>query len=88
MTDFVKPVILLFLIVIAAGVSGGCMAADKGRSVVFWCILCTLFPPALLFLYFASQLRDVQGVYRKCPKCGNMIEWRSTTCIYCEVEPK
>ncbi|MDR3578915.1 MAG: hypothetical protein P4L44_03010 [Oryzomonas sp.] len=52
MLDYVKPVFLGFLVVIVAGVMGGFMAANRGRSVAAWCLLCTLFPPLLLALYF------------------------------------
>ena len=52
MLDYVKPVFLGFLVVIVAGVIGGFMAASRGRSVATWCLLCALFPPLLLVLYY------------------------------------
>ena len=86
MSDSVKPTILLFLIIISAGVIGGFLAADRGRKVAGWCLLCALFPPSLLFLYFARPLREVEGIFRKCPRCGAIIRWRASECKFCRSE--
>jgi hypothetical protein len=52
MLDYVKPVFLGVLIVIVAGAMGGFMAANRRRNVAGWCLLCALFPPLLLAVYF------------------------------------
>jgi len=54
MLDYVKPVFLVFVVVIAAGAMGGFMAANRGRSVAAWCLLCALFPPLLLVLHYVK----------------------------------
>ena len=59
MLDHVKPVFLLFLIIIVSGATGGCLAANSGRNVIVWCLLCALFPPLLLAIYVAKP-RDEQ----------------------------
>lgn len=84
MPGYVKPVFFLFLVVIAAGMTGGFMAAGRGRRVPVWCVLCALLPPFLLILYFARPLREVEGIFRKCRKCGELIKWRATVCKYCK----
>jgi len=52
MADYITPVFLGFLVVIVAGAMGGIMAANRGRNVAEWCLLCALFPPLLLVLYY------------------------------------
>lgn len=86
MPGYVKPVFFLFLIIIAAGMTGGIMAADRERKVPAWCLLCALLPPFLLFLYFARPLREIEGMFRKCSKCGELIKWHAPVCKYCNTE--
>jgi hypothetical protein len=84
MPGYAKPVFSLFLIILVAGMSGGVMAANRGRSVSAWCLLCALLPPFLLLLYFARPLCEVEGMLRKCVKCGELIRWHSPVCKYCK----
>jgi hypothetical protein len=84
MSDYVKPAFFLLLVVFAAGMTGGFMAADRGRRVAAWCLLCALLPPLLLLLYFARPLREVEGIFKKCKKCGELIRWHSPVCKYCK----
>lgn len=86
MSGYVKPVLFLFMVVLVAGMTGGFMAADRGRKVVAWCLLCALLPPFLLLLYFARPLCEVEGIFRKCSKCGELIKYRATVCKYCRSE--
>ncbi len=86
MSDYVKPAVILFLVIIAAGIAGGFLAADRGRRVAGWCLLCALFPPFLLLLYVARPLLEVEGMFRRCLKCGELIKWRSTFCKFCKSE--
>lgn len=83
MPDYAKPVFFVFLVIVIAGMSGGFMAADRGRRVFIWCLICALLPPFLLLLYYAKPLREVEGFFRKCVKCGELIKWRATVCKYC-----
>lgn len=84
MPGYVKPALFLFLVVFSAGMTGGFMAADRGRRVAVWCLLCALLPPLLFVLYFSRPLREVEGMFRKCSKCGELIRWRATVCKYCK----
>ena len=61
MFGYVKPVFLGFLILIVSGAIGGCLAANRGRSVIAWCLLCALFPPLLLVIYFTRPRSQVEG---------------------------
>ena len=84
MQDYVKPVffVLMFVSLVPA-VSGGVMAANRGRMVAVWSLLCALLPPLLLLLYFARPLCEVEGKYRRCPGCSELIKWRDPVCKYC-----
>ena len=84
MSGYAKPAVFLFIIVIAAGICGGFMAADKGRRVAGWCLLSALLPPVLIFLYFARPIREVEGRFRKCLNCGELIKWNVPVCEYCK----
>jgi len=84
MSEYVKPAFLIFFIIIVPGVIGGIMAANRGRSVFAWCLLSALLPPSLLYLYFAGPLSEVEGVFRRCLKCGKLIKWRDQVCKYCQ----
>jgi hypothetical protein len=84
MSGYAKPVIFLFLVVLVAGMTGGFMAANRGRRVSVWCLLCALLPPFLLPLYFARPLCEVEGMFRKCSKCGELIRWHASVCKYCK----
>lgn len=83
MTEYVKPAFAVFLIVLVPGVIGGFMAANRGRKVAFWCLLCALFPPFLLFLHYSRPLCEVEGKFRRCQSCKEMIKWHEPVCKYC-----
>jgi hypothetical protein len=84
MPDYVKPVFSLFLIVLFAGISGGIMAANRGRNVLCWCLFCAILPPLLLFLYFARPLREIEGIVKKCSNCGELIKMHAPACRHCK----
>lgn len=81
--EYVKPAFIVFLIVIVPGVIGGIMAANRGRKVAGWCLLCALFPPLLLYIYFARPLCEVEGKFRKCSNCGELFKWGKPVCPCC-----
>lgn len=83
MIEYVKPAFIVFLIVIVPGVIGGIMAANRGRKVAGWCLLCALFPPLLLYIYFARPLCEVEGKFRKCSNCGELFKWGKPVCPCC-----
>lgn len=86
MFGYANPVFFVFLIALVPCAIGGVMAANRGRNVLAWCLLSALFPPLLLFIFFARPLCAVEGKYRKCCKCGNLIKWREPVCSYCQSE--
>ena len=86
MVDYVQPAVFLFLMVLVPGVVGGCLAANRGRNVVGWCLLCALFPIFLLVIYFHKPLREVEGKFKRCPNCKEFIKWQEPVCKYCSTE--
>lgn len=86
MPEYVKPAFFIFLIVLVPGAIGGFMAANRGRKVPAWYLLCALFPPLLLFIYFARPLCEVEGKFRRCSHCRELIRWREPVCKYCRSE--
>ena len=86
MTDYIKPELAVFLIMAVPGIIGGIMAANRGRNIFVWGILSALFPIFLLVVWFEKPLREVEGKFRKCGKCGEWLKWRETTCKYCQAE--
>lgn len=87
MLEYIKPAFLVFLVLIVPGVTGGVMAANRCRNVVAWCLLCALFPPLLLYIYFAGPLCAVEGKYRNCSGCGKLFKWAEPVCPYCRSAP-
>ena len=84
MQDYVKPVFFVLMVVLLVpAISGGVMAANRGRMVAVWSLLCALLPPLLLLLYFARPLREVEGKYRRCPGCSELLKWHDQVCKYC-----
>lgn len=86
MADYVIPGVLFFSVIIVAGSIGGFMAADRGRTILGWCALSALFPPFLLVLYFLKPLCEIEGMFRKCPECGELIKWQALYCKHCKTE--
>jgi hypothetical protein len=75
--------IILFSFSIPA-IVGGLLAKSKGRSVFAWFILCYIFLFPIIILLFLHPLKEVEGKYRQCPKCREIIEWRAQICKHCK----
>jgi hypothetical protein len=86
MPGYVKPVFLIFLVVIVSGACGGFLATNRGRSVIAWCLLCALFPPLLLVIYLAGPLCEVEGKFRRCANCGAFVKWHEPACRHCRTK--
>ena len=86
MIEYVKPVLFMFLLIMVSGAFGGIMAANRGRRFILWCLLCALMPPLLLVIHFSKPRCEVEGKFRRCSSCGELIRWRSAVCKYCKRE--
>lgn len=83
MSDIVKPEWIFYLVVAIFGITGGWLAANRGRNFIGWCLLCAIFPVFLLVIYFEKPRREVEGKFRLCPNCQEFVKWREPACKYC-----
>lgn len=88
MAGYVKPELFIFFVVASFGITGGWLAANRGRNFIGWCLLCAIFPIFILVVYFSKPLCEVEGKFKLCPKCHEYIKWNESVCKYCnEVQP-
>ncbi len=86
MSGYVKPEVVIFLIVAVSGICGGWMAANRGRNFIGWSLLAGLLPVFLLVIYFSRPLCQVEGKFRSCPNCKEFVRWRAVVCKNCRHE--
>jgi len=70
------------ILMIIGGLLGGLVAANKGRNVLLWTIVCGLLPLFVLVLFALPPLPK-PGVSRACPHCLRLIPWQASVCAYC-----
>jgi hypothetical protein len=78
----VPELIILFILFLPA-ILGGFLAKSKGRNVVVWFMLSGLFWLPIIILLFLPPAREVEGKYRECPKCKEIIKWQALVCKHC-----
>lgn len=81
--EFIALVIPLF-IPFMLGMIGSMIAAGKGRSSLGWFVLSAIFPPSILVVIFLKPGGEVDGKYKKCDACQEIIKWQATVCRYCQ----
>jgi hypothetical protein len=83
MSDVLKQVLLIFVLLGVPGIIAAWIAFTKGRNILGWFLLCFFFPPTMTMLIHKGPLREVNGQYRQCPSCKEFQKWRNTVCKYC-----
>ncbi len=63
--------------------AGGWLAANRGRNIIGWCILCAIFPVFLMVIYFNKPVKEVPGKFKRCRSCQEWIKWGDPVCKYC-----
>ena len=78
-----SPAMLLVLVPLAFAVIGGKMAYNRGRNPFIWGLGSAVFPICIMIVWFEKPLKEVEGQFRRCPKCGEWIKWAEEPCRYC-----
>lgn len=76
---------MVLAIMLVGGILGGLLAYNKGRTLLFWTVLCGVMPLCLLILLALPRLPQT-GVWRPCPFCLRIIPWQARVCHACRRE--
>jgi len=77
------PELIIVLIIFAPAIVGALLAKSKARSVFVWFMLSGLFWLPIIILLFLPPAGEVEGKYRECPKCNEIIKWHASICKHC-----
>lgn len=75
---------VLLLVLFLPAMIGEFIASGKGRSALGWFLLCGIFPPAIFVIMLLKPGGEVDGKYKKCDACQEIIKWQATVCRYCQ----
>ncbi len=80
------PELILFTICIIPGTLGAYLAKQKGRNIVGWFFLSTVFWFSIFIVILLPPVREVIGEYRECPSCKEFIKWKAIVCKHCQTK--
>jgi len=71
----------LVVLQLIAGAIGGFIAAKKGRNILFWALVCFLFPLLTIIISFLPTLKA--AAQRQCPGCSHPLDKNDLACRNC-----
>ena len=77
------PEAILILVAFVPGIVGGAVARGKGRNYLLWFLLCFILPPLIFLILWLGPRNQVEGRFRKCPRCRGYSRWSATQCWHC-----
>lgn len=72
----------LVVLQLIAGVIGGLIASRKGRNMLFWALLCFLFPLLTIVIAVLPPLK-LAAQKAVCPGCSRPLDQNTHTCRNC-----
>ncbi|MBI5634106.1 MAG: hypothetical protein HZA15_11590 [Nitrospirae bacterium] len=71
----------LYILQLIAGIAGGFIAARKGRSILFWFLLCFILPLFTIVVLILPSLK-AGAAGKICPNCSHPLN-RKDRCSHC-----
>ena len=70
------------ILLIIAGIVGSIIATRKGRSPIWWFILCALFPLLIIVIALLPPMVS-KGYTKRCHYCAEIIKEDAIVCKHC-----
>ena len=79
-------ILIILLICFIPGIVGAYIAGYKGRGKAAWFIICTICPLCIILVLISPPGKEIEGRYKQCPACKELVKWEATICKHCRIE--